>query len=216
MADAVKANRRYDATRRQQAARATRQSILIAAQERFLADGYAATTLSGLASRVGVSVETIYKQFGSKAGLLRAVHDRALLGDEPVAPYQRADEAGATEKDPYRLISRWAGLAAEVTPRVAPVLLLVRDAAATAPELRALWNELEDRRLRRMAENAQHLVDGGHLRAERTPDQARDVLWAYTSPELYERLVLRQGWPLVEYEAFLRDGMIGALLGADR
>lgn len=210
--DTVKANRRYDATRRREAARATRQALLAAATRRFLADGYAATTLPALAAEVGVSVETIHKQFGGKAGLLRAVHDDALLGDAPIPPYRRADAAGATEQDPYRLIGRWAALATEVTPRVAPVLLLVRAAAATAPELRALWEDLEDRRLRRMAENARHLVDRGHLRVGCTADQARDVLWAYTSPELYERLVLRQQWQLAEYERFLRDGMIGALL----
>ena len=216
VADTVKANRPYDASRRQAAARATRQAIVEAALRKFMADGYAATTLPALASEIGVSVETIYKQFGSKAGLLRAVHDHALLGDRPVAPYQRADVAGATEDDPYRLIARWAALAIEVTPRVAPVLLLVRSAAAAAPELRALWDELEDRRLRRMGENAMHLVDRGHLRHGCTPGQARDVLWAYTSPELYERLVIRQHWPLDEYERFLRDGMTSALLGPNR
>jgi AcrR family transcriptional regulator len=216
MAEAVKTKRRYDATRRRAAARATRQALLVAAGRRFLAEGYAATTLPALAAEVGVSVETIYRQFGSKAGLLRAVHDHALLGDAPVPPYRRADAAGATEQDPHRLVARWAALAAEVAPRVAPVLLLVRAAAATDLQLRSLWDELEDRRLRRMAENAQHLVDRGQLRPGRTPDEARDVLWAYTSPDLYERLVVRQGWPIDAFERFLCDGMTGALLDPAR
>jgi hypothetical protein len=38
------------------------------------------------------------------------------------------------------------------------------------------------------------------------------VLWAYTSPELYERLVLRQAWSLERYGQFVSDGIIAALL----
>ncbi len=51
-----------------------------------------------------------------------------------------------------------------------------------------------------MTHNARYFVDGGHLRQGCTLEEARDVLWAYTSPELYERLVLRQGWPLCQEE----------------
>ena len=48
----------------------------------------------------------------------------------------------------------WAELATEVAPRVAPVLLLVRDAAATDPEMRDLAVALEAARHRRMVSNA--------------------------------------------------------------
>lgn len=100
-------------------------------------------------------------------------------------------------------------------PRVAPILLLVRSAAASVPELSVLWKELEDQRLKRMTDNAQYLSDGGHLRQGRTLAHARDVLWAYTSPELYERLVLRQGWPLERYGQFIGEGVTATLLPSE-
>src|SRR5580765_5811856 len=88
MARAVKTKvkRSYDASRRQEAARRTRARILDVARERILADGYAATTLASIAGEAEVSVETINKGFRNKAGLLKAMFDVAVAGDdEPVA-----------------------------------------------------------------------------------------------------------------------------------
>jgi AcrR family transcriptional regulator len=208
----VKATRRYDGSARRRRALESRAAILSAAQEHFLARGYAATTLGSIAERAAVSVETIYKAFGNKAGLLRAVHDQALIGDEPVPAYQRADAHGATHEDPRDLVEAWGRLVGEVMPRVAPILLLVRAAAATAPEVEGLWRALEDRRLERMGENARHLADRGQLRDGCTWERAREVLWAYTSPELFERLVLRQGWTPEEYGRFVAVGIAGTIL----
>ena len=61
-------------------------------------------------------------------------------------------------------------------------------------------------------DNARYLLDGDHLREDRTLEEARDVLWASTSPDLYKRLVLRQGWQLERYGRFLSQGIIAALL----
>lgn len=212
MASVVKPSRRYDASGRRAQARLTRTMVLETAQRLFLANGYAATTIAAIAAAAGVSVETIFKAFGNKPGLVRAIHERALAGDESVPTSQRSDEMQAREKDPRRVIWNWGSFAMQVMPRVAPILLLVRSAAATAPELSILWEELEGQRLKRMAHNARYFVDGGHLRQGRTLEEARDVLWAYTSPELYERLVLRQGWPLARWGQFVSDGIIAALL----
>jgi len=45
-----------------------------------------------------------------------------------------------------------------------------------------------------------------------TLEQARDVLWTCSSPELYDLLVLRRGWSLERYGRFIADSMIAALL----
>jgi AcrR family transcriptional regulator len=212
MTTVVKPSRRYDASRRRAQAERTRALVLETAQRLFLAHGYGTTTIGAIAREAGVSVETIYKAFGNKSGLVRAIHERALAGEGAVPTSQRSDEMRAREKDPRRVIRNWGTFATQVMPRVAPILLLVRSAAVTAPELTALWDELEDQRLRRMADNARYFVDGGHLREGQTLEEARDVLWAYTSPELYERLVLRQRWPLERYGQFVSEGIIAALL----
>jgi hypothetical protein len=67
-------------------------------------------------------------------------------------------------------------------------------------------------RLTRMAHNARTLLKGGHLRSGMTLDAATDVLWTYSSPELYDLLVIRRGWSAERYGRFIADGMIAALL----
>jgi hypothetical protein len=100
----------------------------------------------------------------------------------------------------------------EVAPRVAPVLLLVREAAASDPELAKLQAEMDAARLTRMAHNARTLLNCGRLRKGITLDAAADVLWTYSSPELYELLVVRRGWSIERYGRFIADAMIAALL----
>jgi hypothetical protein len=98
-------------------------------------------------------------------------------------------------------------------PKAAPILLLVRDAAGSDPELRAVLEELDADRLRRMTDdNARRLHAAGHLRPGVTLIHAADVLWTYSSAELYELLVLRRGMPPKNYGQFVADAMIDALL----
>src|SRR6478735_5872131 len=84
IADPVKP-RKYSSPRRQEQAAATRSAILTTARRLFETDGYAATTIEGIAADVGVSSKTVYLAFATKAGLLRAVWDLALKGDEAPA-----------------------------------------------------------------------------------------------------------------------------------
>src|SRR6476620_8608263 len=87
----VKGRRPYDSSRRQAHARATRDAILDAARRRFLGDGFAVTTIASIASEAGVSVDTIYKTYGGKPGLVRAIYERGLAGDGAVHAEARSD-----------------------------------------------------------------------------------------------------------------------------
>jgi hypothetical protein len=100
----------------------------------------------------------------------------------------------------------------EVAPRVAPILLLVRVAASTDPEMANLRSEMDAQRLERMTNNARNLAAAGHLRDTVTVARAGEIMWTYSSPELYELLVLGRGWPLRLYADFIVDAMIAALL----
>ena len=206
--------RGYDSTRRRLQATQTRTEILEAAQRLFLSDGYAQTTVAAIADVAGVSVETIYKTFGGKPGLVRAIQAHALAGAGPVPAYLRSDEMRLSERDPRQVIRNWGTLTTEVAPRVSPILLLIRSAAASDPDMAVLHDEVVQERLRRMELNARHLYERGDLRAEISLAEARDVLWTYSSPELYELLVLRQRWPLERYGRFIAEAMIAALLPA--
>src|SRR6266545_3219858 len=108
----VKPRRRYDSTRRQAQAAQTRQDIIAAALQLFLQQGYAATTMAGIAQAAGVVVETIYRAFGSKAALFKAVVEAAVAGGAAraaVPPEQRpAVRAMIAETDPRRQFELYA------------------------------------------------------------------------------------------------------------
>ena len=212
MAAKVKRIRRYDSTRRQDGAQRRRAAIVESAGRLFLRGGYVGTTIAKIAEDAGVSEETVYKAFGNKIALVRAIRDRALAGTGPVHAERRSDRMQVREGDPRRIIRGWGVLAMEVAPRVAPVLLLLRQAAASDRELAKLQAEMDAARLTRMTHNARTLLKGGHLRRGINLDEAADVLWTYSSPELYEMLVVRRGWEVERYGRFIADAMIAALL----
>ncbi len=208
----VKPKRAYNASRRQQQARQNQLRIIETAERLFLRNGYATATVVDIAAAAGVSVDTIYKSFGGKPGLVRAIRDRALEGQKPVPAEQRSDEIQAREADPRAIVKAWGDFVAELTPRVAPILLLIRDVAASDEEVRALRDEMDADRLQRMTQNARRLRDSGHLRRGISLAYATDILWTYSSPELYERLVLHRGWSTPRYGRFVAEAMTAALL----
>ncbi|MEJ7775753.1 MAG: helix-turn-helix domain-containing protein, partial [Nocardioidaceae bacterium] len=120
--------RHYDASQRRLKAEQRRRAVLDAAQKLFFSQGYAATSITGIAEAAGVSPETVYKGFGGKPGLVRELRAHALLGAGPVPAEDRSDQLRKLV-DPRAVVRGWAKLAGEVAPRVAPILGLVREAA---------------------------------------------------------------------------------------
>jgi len=108
----VKSTRHYDSPVRRAQALKTQEAVLDAAHSRFLDTGYAATTIATIAREAGVSVDTIYKTFGGKAGLVRAIYERGLAGRGPAPAYQRSDEMRARETDPRVIMREWGALTA--------------------------------------------------------------------------------------------------------
>lgn len=58
---------------------AKRAAIIAAASQRFMHDGFAATSIEQVASDAGVSKVTIYNHFGDKRGLFTAAVERECL-----------------------------------------------------------------------------------------------------------------------------------------
>jgi AcrR family transcriptional regulator len=208
----VKPRRRYDSSGRQAQTRRNREAILDAAQRQFLEDGYAATTVAAVAAEAGVSVETIYKAFGGKSGLVRGIYDRGLVGPDPVPAYRRADEVRERETDPRAIMRSWGTIASEVSAVVSPVARLVRVAAAADPDMAALLRDHNDRREARARHHARFLKRRGYLREDVSLAQATDIIWTCTSDELYDLLVAQRGWSPARFARFLADFMITALL----
>lgn len=204
--------RRYNSSGRQAQARRSRETILDAAQRQFLDTGYGATTVAAIAAEADVSVETVFKAFGGRSGLVRAIYDRAVRGQEPDSAYARSDAMRARETDPETIMLRWGELTTEVAARLTPIRLLIRAAAVTDPEITALLADADVERLQRMHHHAEFLAERGYLRDGMTTAKAADVLYTCSSLEIYDVLVLQRGWPLPEFARFVADFMITALL----
>jgi AcrR family transcriptional regulator len=209
----VKSKRRYDSTGRREQARRSREAILDVAERQFLTKGYGATTLAAIAADAGVSVETIYKAFDGKSGLVRALYEKGLTGHGLVPAYQRSDEMRANETDPHAIMVGWGRLTTEVGAAVTPIRLLMRSAAGTDPEISALLNDSDHERHSRMQHHARFLAERNYLRDGVTVADATDILWACSSVEIYDLLVLQRGWSSPRFARFIADFMIASLLG---
>src|SRR3954451_9785708 len=80
----------YNSPLRAEQAQRTRAAVLDAAGRCFLRKGYAATTMKDVAAESGVSVQTVFGQ-GSKATLLLACVDRAVVGDDEAVPFAQRE-----------------------------------------------------------------------------------------------------------------------------
>lgn len=208
----VKKRRRYDSTARRAKAESTRSAVLDHAHRAFLERGYAATTIADIATKAGVSPETIYKSFGGKAGIVRALYERALEGGGPIPAPVRSDEASESALDGCALIEKWGELTAEVSRLVSPIMLLVRSAASSDPELADLLRDSDAQRLARMRLNARRLARRGFLREGVTIARAADIMWMWTSEELYDLLVVRRGWSAAALGTHVAEMLAAALL----
>jgi len=205
--------RRYDASRRREQARLNREAIVAAARQRFLDDGFTATTIATIAADAGATVDTIYKSFGGKAGLLRAMCEDALKGEGSIQAEQRSDAMQASEADPRRMLRGLGTLTTEVAPRIAPLLLLLSSAAEADSAMAQLRADFDAARLARMTQVVQILASKTQLRPGLSVEEAAEIVWVYSSPELYGLLVLTRGWRPERFGEFVGESLVDALLG---
>ncbi|MDT4977944.1 MAG: hypothetical protein QOG98_3702 [Pseudonocardiales bacterium] len=218
MASTVKKPRRYDASRRAAQAAATRGSVLVAARELFVEHGYRATTVSQIAQRASVAVDTVYASVGRKPQLLRELVETSLSGTDQAVPAEERDYVqqvraapGAAEK-----IAIYARAVAQIHPRLAPVFLALRDAAVTEPDCAALWTSIAERRAANMRLFAAELRATGELRPDLSDDEVADIVWSMNAVEYWVLLVDQRGWSPQRFGDWLADAWTRLLLTPQR
>lgn len=186
--------RRYASPVRDEAARLTRRRILEAARESFLTLGYGQTTISAIAAGAGVSAQTVYSRFGTKAAILKGVYDVALVGDDepiPMADRPEFRQLGQTT-DVSVLLDSYARLARVMAERMRPLLELVWGVRAVEPDLDELARTAAVERRIGSTMFAERLVDGGFARSGLDVESAVDLIWVLNAPEVY-LLQVREG-----------------------
>src|SRR3954453_14008352 len=86
--------------------RLARRAVVAAARALFLERGYAATTIEAISERADVPTPTVYRLFASQLGILKALLDESIAGDDQaVAVPERPDVAAVfAARDPKKLL----------------------------------------------------------------------------------------------------------------
>jgi AcrR family transcriptional regulator len=173
--------------------------------------------MTTIAQAADVVVETIYRAFGSKAGLFKSVIRAAVAGGaaraEVPVEQRPAIQAIVAEPDPRRQLALYAATQPGIHARSGPVLRVLTGAASADPDLAQVWAELEAERLAGMLRFAQLLAERGVLKAGLTVEDARDTLWTLNSLAVHDLLVVQRGWSAERYRDWLASALAVSLLG---
>jgi len=214
MSASVNPRRGYDSPRRREQAAQTRTGILDAAEQLFAELGYAGTSMPAVAAQAGVALKTVYLAFTTKAGILHALWDVRLGGDDqpiPVVerPWYRQLIQG---EDPQLLLRTAAHQSRIVKDRAGTVMRIVRHAAVTEPAITDLWQRIETEFRAVLGGFAQRLDELGALADGMTVTTATDILWTLNHPDTWYLLVYGCGWTTDRYEKWVGDTLTTQLL----
>lgn len=186
----------------------TRVRILDAARLLLEERGYHGVGLESLAAAAGVSRQSIYVHFGSKANLLLALV--AHVDEQAGLP----ELGSAVERAPSAVeaLHRFIDLVATLTPRVYRTAAVLDAARRDAPEADVAWTDRMARRRVRCAHIVSRLADEGRLAHGWSREDASDLLWAMTSVRVWEDLVVRRAWSTARFRRHLRLTLERALV----
>jgi AcrR family transcriptional regulator len=203
-----KTKRVYRSAARQRQAGDTRERIADAAYQLLLEKRYEGMTIDAIAKRAEVSPQTVYAVFRSKAGILAELLDKTSFG----AGYQDlVRQARENEFPPDRL--RFAArIARHIFESQSETIDLLQGVSLVTPELADLIKERECRRYESQRATVDLISQKGWLQPGIDADKARDILWTFTSRELYGMLVRQRGWPPQQYEDWLGNVLVSELL----
>lgn len=194
--------------------RLARRAVIDAARTLFVERGYGATTIEAISSASDVPQATVYRLFASKIGILKALLDVSVGGDdEPVAVAERPHVRSALEASrPEKTVAQLAAVSVAINSRTAPIYRVLLSAASADTEAAGLLDELTRQRQDGQGRVASALARAKALRSGLRAQDAADIIHALASPELYRLLVIDRGWSQERYEQWLAESLRGQLL----
>jgi AcrR family transcriptional regulator len=194
--------------------RFARAAVVVAARELFLERGYGGTTIEAISERADVPAPTVYRLFSSKHGILKALVDVSIVGDDQQVPMgDRPVVRSLLESpDPAKQLAGFVAISAQINARVAPIYGILVGAAATDPDAAALLDELTRQRQQGQRAIARSLARNGALGPGLRERDAADLIHAFLSPELYRLLVVDRGWSPKRYATWLEATIAAQLL----
>ena len=203
-----KNSRPYKSLVRERQAGDTRRRIVAAALHLLRTQGYAGMTVEAIARRAEVSAQSVYAIFKSKTGILAEILNQSTFGPE----YEEAVRKALSAPDPEGRLRLTAPIARQIHDAQSATFDLLRGAGVVTPELAKLENQRECLRYERQERMILSLSEAGALRPDLTVQKARDILWMFTSRDVYRMLVRERGWTSQQYQDWLADTLVQSLL----
>lgn len=216
MAEGVKPRSPQPAGRGQARTRLARRAVVDAARDLFLERGYVATTIDAISERSDVPAPTVYRLFSSKLGILHALLDTSIGGDDQPIPVQHRTEVAALleEPDARTLLAGFVAIAVAINVRSNDLYQILWSASASDAAASALFTDYQRQRAEGQGRFARSLAEAKALRPGLRERDAADLIHAFASPELYRLLVADKGWRVDRYERWLLDTLTAQLLPA--
>jgi AcrR family transcriptional regulator len=210
----VRARESSGAKRDQARTRLARAAVVEAARSLFLERGYGATTIEAISELADVPPATVYRLFSSKHGILKALLDVSIVGDDQNIPMADRPQVRTllAERDPREQLAGFVAITAQVNAGIAPLYRVLVSAAGTDADAAALLDALTRQRQQGQRQIARSLASAGALRPGLRERDAADIIHALLSPELYQLLVIDRGWKTERYQPWLTKTLIGQLL----
>lgn len=200
--------RTYSSERRAQSAEQTRERILDAATLLFGRKGIDKVTIADIGERARVATSTVYGTYKSKDGLLRALMKRSLFGGS----FQAAQKLLSGVTDPIELVRLTSHVSRAIYASESTDLGLLRNASGFAPALKKMEQEFERIRYDMQEERLRLLFNSDNARRGLSFEEARRIMWMYTSRDIYRMLVHEGGWSPDRYQEWLSRTLIEALV----
>jgi AcrR family transcriptional regulator len=197
--------------------RLARRAVVDAARVLFLERGYQATTIGAISEHADVPAATVYRLFSSKLGILKALLDVSIAGDDQALSLPERPQVAAlyTERDPERLLAGLVRLTVAINARSSEVYRILSSAAAADPAAAELLVEYRHQRDQGQGRIARSLARSRALRPGLRERDAADLIHALMSPELYGLLVHNRGWAPERYERWLAELLSDQLVSRD-
>jgi AcrR family transcriptional regulator len=170
--------------------------------------GYHGVGLETLAAEAGMSRQSIYVHFHSKARLLLELVDHVDESEGVPTLTKRIEAATSAEQ----ALDLFIDLVAKVAPRIFRVVAALDAARSEDAIAAAAWRDRADRRRRRCRDIVRRLVEEDRLTPELDVSTATDLLWTLASVRVWEELVVNRRWSSDRYRAQMRRTIRGALL----
>jgi AcrR family transcriptional regulator len=168
----------------------------------FLARGYAGATMRAIATEAGVSVPTLELAFATKARLLQAAIDVAIVGDDESVPVldRSWTQAARQARNPDDLLAVVASVIGPAQARSAGLVLAVFEGSSTDAELASVSVQMIEQRSTTAGWIVDALAEKTNLREELSRNDAVETLWLLMDPAVFERLVHRRRWTVEHYQ----------------